>query len=213
MSTDETPSLEQNPDEQEQNLDLETTPEGDDSKGDPLDKIEDPEALRGEAKKYRSIAARKADRPAATVVEKKADETPAVAEAPSDFVKKSDLELVNQKKAIRLATTASETDSDEVKALKADMLENWDHVRSFYTPRRGKDTPEDVFEDIKDAYVLFSTRRPNKEGKPDLSFLTASVIKQGSGQAPAAKPTTKVEQPPNFALPTPPSEWYPKKQG
>ena len=37
-----------------------------------------------------------------------------------------------------MATTVSEQDTEEVKTLKTDLLENWDKARQFYTPRRGQ---------------------------------------------------------------------------
>ena len=101
-------------------------------------------------------------------------------------MKKSDFELANQKKAIRMATTVSEQDTEEVKTLKTDLLENWDKARQFYTPRRGKDTPEDIFEDIKDAYAVFNTRRVKVEVKPDISDLTTTKTNP-TGNAPASK--------------------------
>jgi hypothetical protein len=161
---------------------------------DPLDEIEDSDALRLEAKKFRAIAKRHRD---AKVEKPKVDTT--------EFVKKSDFELVNQKKAIKLATDISEQDSDEVKTAKQDMLENWDEVRQFYTPRRGKSTPEEVLEDIKDAYLIFDKRRVKKEEKPDASELKETKVVQGTANKPA--PVAKGKSL-DIKLPKPPTEWY-----
>ena len=85
------------------------------------------------------------------------------------------------------------------------MLENWDKARQFYTPRRGKDTPEDIFEDIKDAYAVFNTRRPKVEVKPDITDLTTTKANP-TGNAPASKNPKK--EPPGFNIPKKPNEWY-----
>ncbi len=193
-----------NPDQQEQELELEKdnsedpkSDELDNQGGDPLDKLQG-DALLAEAKKFRSIAQRH-KKP--EVKEPKIE----VEKVETDFLKKSDFELANQKKAIRMATTVSEQDTEEVKTLKTDLLENWDKARQFYTPRRGKDTPEDIFEDIKDAYAVFNTRRVKVEVKPDISDLTTTKTNP-TGNAPASKVPKK--EPPRFSIPQKPNEWY-----
>lgn len=193
-----------NPDQQEQELELEKdnsedpkSDELDNQGGDPLDKLQG-DALLAEAKKFRSIAQRH-KKP--EVKEPKIE----VEKVETDFLKKSDFELANQKKAIRMATTVSEQDTEEVKTLKTDLLENWDKARQFYTPRRGKDTPEDIFEDIKDAYAVFNTRRVKVEVKPDISDLITTKTNP-TGNAPASKVPKK--EPPRFSIPQKPNEWY-----
>lgn len=193
-----------NPDQQEKELELEKdnsedpkSDELDNQGGDPLDKLQG-DALLAEAKKFRSIAQRH-KKP--EVKEPKIE----VEKVETDFLKKSDFELANQKKAIRMATTVSEQDTEEVKTLKTDLLENWDKARQFYTPRRGKDTPEDIFEDIKDAYAVFNTRRVKVEVKPDISDLITTKTNP-TGNAPASKVPKK--EPPRFSIPQKPNEWY-----
>ena len=193
-----------NPDQQEKELELEKdnsedpkSDELDNQGGDPLDKLQG-DALLAEAKKFRSIAQRH-KKP--EVKEPKIE----VEKVETDFLKKSDFELANQKKAIRMATTVSEQDTEEVKTLKTDLLENWDKARQFYTPRRGKDTPEDIFEDIKDAYAVFNTRRVKVEVKPDISDLITTKTNP-TGNAPASK--TPKKEPPGFSIPQKPNEWY-----
>lgn len=204
MTNDEMELETPNPGQQEQELELEgdkpdaPKAEGEEPQGsDPLDN-QDRDTLLAEAKKYRAIAQRhkKPEAKPEPKIEKPVE---------TDFLKKSDFELGNQKKAIRMATAVSEQDAEEVKTFKEDLLENWDKVRQFYTPRRGKDTPEDILEDIKDAYAVFNTRRKPKENKPDVSDLTTTKTNP-TGNAPS--PKSPVKNPPNFSLPKKPSEWY-----
>jgi len=194
-----------NPDQQENELGLENdnsedtkSDELDAQGGDPLDKLQG-DALLAEAKKFRSIAQR--HKKSEVKIEKPIEE---IKVEKTDFLKKSDFELANQKKAIRMATIVSEQDTEEVKTLKTDLLENWDKARQFYTPRRGKDTPEDIFEDIKDAYTVFNTRRPKQEVKPDVSDLTITKTNP-TGNAPA--PKSSVKNPLNITQAKKPSEW------
>lgn len=187
---------------------LEATPEGEFQGDDPLDTLfeTEPEKVLAEAKKFRAIAQRHKKPKVELKVEPKVEKPEAKPEKDADYMKKSDFELANQKKAIRLATVSTEQDSEEVKALKTDILENWENVRQLYTARRGKDTPEDIFEDIKDAYLIFNARKPAKEAKADLTLLKANAVGQGSGKT--VVPKVEVKQPPNFKIPKQPTEWY-----
>ena len=194
-----------NPDQQEIQLEPDEnnsedpkSDELDNQGGDPLDKLER-DALLAEAKKFRAIYNRHKPekKPEEKPIEEKKVEKP-------DFLKKSDFELANQKKAIRMATAVSEQDTEEVKSFKTDLLENWDKARQFYTPRRGKDTAEDILEDIKDAYTVFNTRRPKAEAKPDISDLTTTKTSP-TGNAPASKPQ---KNPLNITTAKKPNEWY-----
>src|SRR3990167_3851272 len=179
-----------------------------------FDALEDVDAIRAEAKKIRAIGNRH-KKSTAPKPEKPKAETPSDT---SGFMKKSDFELANQKKAVNLATGKAKADpeifgvatAEELKTVQADILENWEQVRANYTPRRGRTTPEDIFEDIKDAYVLFNARRPKKTDKPDVAALAATTVTQGTG---AGKiPATTPKSPPNFGLPVQPKEWYPTKK-
>jgi hypothetical protein len=205
---------EENPEEtletlpEETNLELEPEAKAEGEDGDPLDKIEDAEGLRAEAKKFRAIAQRK---------DKKPEVKPVVKEDKGDYLKKSDFELGNQKVAIKMATGKAELNPqkfgvetpEQLGKIQQDILENWDEIIKNYTPRRGKDTAEDILEDIKDAYVLFSVRRPNKEDKPDISELSKTKVIPGQ-VSPKGK-ETPVKDPPGFKLPSQPKDWYPKK--
>ena len=198
-----------NPDQQEIQLEPDEnnsedpkSDELDNQGGDPLDKLER-DALLAEAKKFRAIYKRhKPEKKPEAKPEEKPIEEKKVEK--TDFLKKSDFELANQKKAIRMATAVSEQDTEEVKSFKTDLLENWDKARQFYTPRRGKDTAEDILEDIKDAYTVFNTRRPKTEVKPDISDLTSTKTSP-TGNAPASKPQ---KNPLNITTAKKPNEWY-----
>lgn len=164
----------------------ETTPE---PGSDPLDDIQDPVA-RAEAKKYRAIARRTAKVPEA--------KQPA-APAASEFLTKADFYKTNERVAIRAATA-----DPEVKA-------NWAEIAPFYTPRRGKETTEDIAEDIQDAITLYRARHPEVVTDDSKNLLTeTAVIKTGGG--PIGKTTPKTPDLPGFKLPAQPSDWYgPKK--
>lgn len=174
-------------------LEPEITPEGESKElgSDPLDEISD-ETVRSEAKKHRAIARR---------FEKK-EETPAPKpEAKADtsqFLTKADFFKSNERKAIREITADA-----EIKA-------NWNEIVPFYTPRRGKETLEDILEDIKDAVTLYKARNPVVEKDDSASDLTTTpVVKTGGGTV--DKTTPKPKDPPNFKLPTQPKDWYAKK--
>ena len=195
---------------EEQELELES--EEDSDKGDPLDEIQDTEVLRAEAKKFRSIAQRQVKKPEPKKVEDA---------LPSEFLKKSDYELDNQKKAIFLVTGKAElnpkvmgVDSQEdLVKIQEDIAENWEQIRQFYSSRRGKGTPESIVEDIKDAYVVFNSRRPAKkeEGKNTTGLIETKTIP--TGQTPSGGRTqTSTKEPPGFSMPTQPKDWYPKKE-
>ena len=214
MQKDEiTPTLEENPSEEEQTLELEPTEEAtateEDTQGsDPLD-TDDIEAVRKEGKKFRAIANRKP--PKAKEEEKPTEEAPKEEAPKEDYLKVSDFELENQRSAIKLATLSDESDSDEVKAQKADVLANWDEIRKNYTPRRGKSTPENILEDIKDATAIFNNRRPPveeaEEGEVEVEEITKTEAKAPAGNPPKPK-APKAKNPPNFKLPTKPEDWY-----
>lgn len=171
-------------------LEPEVTPEEKPTElsGDPLDDIKD-ETARAEAKKNRAIARRLEKEPKV--------ETPVV--PATEFLTKADFFKSNERKAIREITADA-----EIKAV-------WNEIIPFYTPRRGKETPEDIKEDILDAITLYKARNPDAPLKDDSAdqLTTTSVVKTGGGTV--EKGTKKIPEPPNFKLPSQPSGWYPKK--
>lgn len=204
MENNEELNLEQDPIQQEEELELDESTEVDESNSDPLDSIDNVEDAVKEAKKYRSIAKRKSTPEAKPQEETKPSE--------SEFVKKTDLQLSNQKEAIQLATISNESDSEEVVQEKIDILENWDEIRKLYSSRRGKDTSKDILEDIKDAYAIFNKRRPpveeKEEGEVEKEEITKTEAKVPVGNPPKTQ-AVKAKNPPNFKLPQQPDEWYP----
>lgn len=158
---------------------------------DPLDEITD-EVVRSEAKKHRAIARRLEKEPKQVV--------PVVTTPPvNEYLTKADFFKSNERKAIREITADA-----EIKA-------SWNDIIPFYTPRRGKETPEDIKEDIQDAITLYKARHPDAPVKDDsINQLTATpVVKTGGGSV--VKATHQLSDPPNFKLPAKPSEWYGKK--
>lgn len=154
---------------------------------DPLDQINDPEKLRHEAKKYRGIAARKdkTDEPAPSP-----EPTPT-----TEFMTKRDFYRVNERAAIA-----------EIKRDIPELEANFDAVKAYYVPRRGKERPEDIVEDLKDALVLFKARNPGAPTDPSAALSTISVTTPtGTGTAPI---TTKDDDDPRFAKPKSPESWY-----
>lgn len=168
--------------------------------GDPLDDIQDPGA-RAEAKKYRAIARRAVKKP---VVAAPADapapavDTPKPAE--SEFLTKADFYKSNERKARLLAEA-----DPEVKA-------NFDKILPYYTPRNGKETPEDILEDLKDAITVFKSRNPIVETDDSKRDLTVTAVVKTGGGGPVSQTAPKTAQPPNYKLPTQPSDWYKKPE-
>lgn len=154
---------------------------------DPLDQINDPEQLRHEAKKYRGIAARKdrSDEPAPTP-----EPTPS-----NEYMTKRDFYRVNE----RVAITEIKREVPEIEA-------NFDAVKAFYVPRRGKERPEDIMEDLKDALTLFKARNPGTQADPSVPLSTISVTTPtGTGAQPV---TTSDDDDPRFSKPKSPDSWY-----
>lgn len=160
------------------------THESDESAGDPLDQIDDLEALRHEAKKYRGIATRK----------KEPSSTPQQS-TDSPYMTKRDFQLANEKKA----TLSLRSENPEID-------QNYDAIMSLYHSRRGKDTAEDIAEDIKDAYILWKARNPQNSGDSSNALSTITVT-MPSGKAPKPQ-TTNTETDPRFKPASRPDTWY-----
>lgn len=126
-----------------------------------------------------------------------------------------DFEKVNQKNAIREATTPRAEDSPEIAAIKKEIDENWDGVRTFYANRRGKATVADIVEDILDAHAAWKRKNGSSEGT-DGTATAAELARTGrprSGSGPVKPaPPSKATQDPRFSKPGGPEKWYPKKE-
>lgn len=172
-----------------ENADVEgDTDESDDSETkDPIDEIDDVEELRALAKKRRAIDARLAKKER---TEKKKAEPKKVDE--SKFVTKDDYYKGNEKKAARELTVITADDTEETAEFKKDLKANWKEVMGYYRDISGRETVEDIVEDVTDAYNAFRRRNPKKEadgGKQAASVLGASRGTKGKtpSEAPARK--------------------------
>lgn len=180
--------------EEGKNLEGEETQEGEESpESDPLDEVEDVEELRKRAKGYRAERNRlkkdKSDDPKPKEEESKPSE--------SEFLTKKDFQKANERKAMVVLQ-----ESDPF------FKENREEIEKLYVSRRGMDTPEDIQEDLKDAITVFKARNP-QEQEGNAEELT-STTGGGTASSPSKKPPKK--EPKGFKLPTPPENWYPKKE-
>ena len=175
----------------EEGIDLELEPKDENLNGqgdDPLDLLEG-EDLRNEAKKFRSISQRKPK----VVVEKKAEVViPKITTDTSDFLKKSDIAKIALQDAKELV-------SDEIK-------EHWDDLIAI--PLAGYDNlnAKSIAKNMAERLVIFQQRNPTGEKKEDISDLTTTRA-NGTGSGPSSDKTVK-KDPPNFALPKQPKDWY-----
>lgn len=173
-------------------------------KVDPLDTIEDVDALRAEAKKFRGIAGRKDKKETTITPEVKPQEQ-------SQFITREELYADNRKEAARLVTEIT-GDDDPEKEFKTEMEENWDDVMTYFVSRRGQAKPEDIVKDVKAAYILWKHETGGSIKDNSANELQNTTIGNGSGgsQKPI-KPATDTSDDRRFSKPKPPTEWYPKK--
>ena len=129
------------------------------------------------------------------------------AETPKgEYMTKKDYHRANEKSAIRLATTVKDTDASDLKAIKGEIEDNWDKVRAYYVPRNGKDTPEDIYEDILDAHQAWKRRqKPSSKGENKEVKANLAQDRGKGGSSPA-----KTDSPKKGVLKraVPVSEWY-----
>ena len=156
---------------------------------DPLDSLGEDE-LRAEAKKLRAIATRKSNKTESVV--KKEEPVKVVVPPTDDFIKKSDVAKI----AVR---DAKELVSDEIK-------EHWDELIDI--PLFGYDNldAKSIAKNMAERMAIFNARKPKVEAKEDVSDLSTTKS-NGTGSGPSVK-TEKKKDPPNFALPKQPNEWY-----
>jgi hypothetical protein len=195
-------------DEQQEELELEAKPETPteelptEPQSDPQeDRVktleEELEKERAEKTKFKNIVERHRNKP-----EEPEPQEPQVPQG--DFLTKEDFYKSNERKAINALTKVSPNDSDDVKASKQYIVENWNHISTLYQPRSGKDTPEDIMEDINDATTLFRAKNPTQPENNSHELAQTS----GGGQGSSAPQAPATVDPPRFKQPTPPKEWY-----
>lgn len=141
-----------------------------------------------------------------TVVEPGASQASTTDE--SKFVTKDEVYKKNQKAAIKIATTVDKNDDSETAKIKKDLDDHWDDIKAFYTPRKGKDSAEDIVEDLYDAHAVWARKNSGKgaDGKSARADIGADRGTGGSSPARGAAPRKSI-LPKNVA----PKDWYPKK--
>lgn len=189
-----------NPDEQEQELEENLESEEEEVEpDDPLDLIEDEEA-RKKAKKERAILQRKARKSQEEDEEEEPEPKP---EPKSDDAPLSRKEFYkgNEKKAkALLAESHPDVDVDK--------------VVEYYSPRRGKATPEDIVEDLLDAHAIYQRNNPNEEGNDVEEKRTRAEIASHRTKG-GSSPDSKTHDKPRKKILTKGAdmtEWYPKKE-
>lgn len=131
---------------------------------------------------------------------KKKKEVPESAPSqPSDTDAIARFEKANERNAIR--TIESSEEYEEVN-------ENWDEIVASYVPRRGKDTAEDILDDILDAHAVW--KRMQKPAEPDTKQAASEVAhtRGTKGTSPESTPQKKggiLKKSQGM------SEWYEKK--
>lgn len=160
---------------------------------DPLDALTDVEAIRREAKKYRGIASRKG----------RTDDIPAP-KSDTPYVTRDEFYDTNRNKAIK--SIEQYDDTDPLADMKREINENWDDIVPFYVSRNGQDTPENILEDIFDAYALYKRRNGGKSTDDSARMLQSTVVTAPTGGRTEVK--KDASQDPRFTKGTPPSKWY-----
>lgn len=136
---------------------------------------EDTEDVLAYAKERRAIKNRhaKKDKGLETSQPSKADD--------GDAVKR--FEKANERRAIR--TIESSEDESLV-----EINENWDEIVANYIPRRGKDTEEDILDDIMDAHAIWKRKQTvtidTKEAESEISQTHGT-----KGKSPLSQPVKK----------------------
>jgi hypothetical protein len=165
-------------------------------KKDPLDVIADPEELRREAKKYRGIASRKGG---TELVQKPISDSP--------YITREEVYENNRKAA--LDELSNIPDNDPLAEIKREIDDNWSEVISYYSPRNGQKTTEDILEDIYDAHLVWKRRTGGRSSDDSARNLQKTVVTQPTGSSTDNK--KEPEKSTFFKKGTPPSEWYKKK--
>lgn len=98
----------------------------------------------------------------------------------SEYVTKKEYSQTNEKKAISKLTGEH-----------PDLDKNWEDVIKFYVPRHGKNSQDDIEEDINDAYTLWKSRQTTDTKKKAVSDLTSNASKTSSTKSEATPVKSK----------------------
>lgn len=92
-------------------------------------------------------------------------------------------EKANERKAIRLIESSEDSTFVEIN-------ENWDEIVANYVSRRGKDTEEDILDDIMDAHAIWKRRQPTHS---DSKEAESSIMQTHGtkGTSPSSTPVKK----------------------
>lgn len=139
--------------------------------------------------------------------EKQAKDLSQPADTKDDALTVTDMVRQNQRLAVQQATVPSDTDSEEVRAVKQDINDNWDGVKKFYknTSDAKIPTPEEIRADIIAAHAAFRSRNPLSQD-PNQAARSISA----TGPSGAGKGTAPTPQQPKRVLPEskPMDQWY-----
>lgn len=136
---------------------------------------EDTEDIVAFAKKERAIKNRHA---------KKELETNQPSKKDDDAIQR--FEKANERKAIRLIESSDDDNLVEIN-------ENWEDIVANYVPRRGRDTEEDILDDIMDAHAIWKRKQSvSKSTKEAESGVMQTRGTKGSSPSPAKPKTEKI---------------------
>lgn len=135
--------------------------------GDPLDEIQDPDALRAEAKKFRGIAQR--GKPVAKV-EKPAQQPPA--QQPQTFATKESLAVIVTNQAKQLV-------SDEVR-------EHWDELMKIDLQGYDSMDASSIAQNMSERLTILKERKPQTEAQHGLDV--SPGVRGATGKPIEAKP-------------------------
>lgn len=140
--------------------------------------------------------------------EKKVETSTTAGVDTSKFVTKDDQYKANQKIAIKIATTVTKDDDAETAKIKKDLDENWEEVKAFYTGRRGKDSADDIVEDLYDAHAVWSRNKKTSKSGGKEATANLATDKGTGGKSPSNTSAARSRIIPKN---TNPADWYSKK--
>lgn len=135
----------------------------------------------------------------------KKNSKPAPTATPTDPLSKpltmNDLHKLNEDKAV-----------EKVQNADSIVKEHWKEISKYYRPVHGKNTPEAIEKDIKQAKLLFLDDNPDIQDKEQVDKKKKAISDLGSDSGKSAGTTTSTDKAPAkksvLAKPTPVKEWY-----